>query len=148
MIDVIRSYYPDGSIASECYYDSDKLLKQDGTYDYLYTANKAIKLEYRVANSEGIYVTYYHKSGKVHFIIFVLDNDKNYFKSIHYYDTDTNSVCSENYLYIIGRRGNSHRINGPAWISYDEDGSIRKEEYWLDGTKLDPFQVLVYKAAL
>ena len=39
--------------------------------------------------------------------------------------------------YFVDQNGKLHREDGPAYISYYDNGSIKKQEYYLNGKEYD-----------
>lgn len=52
-----------------------------------------------------------------------------------YYYPDGSISCVYHY-----KGYKKHRLEGPSYIEYNEDGSIRYEEFWIDGEYLDPLE--------
>ena len=57
-----------------------------------------------------------------------------------YYDLEDH-VKPQIYKYYIN--GKLHREDGPAWIEWDKNGNIIKQEYYLNGLKVDELAILV-----
>lgn len=59
---------------------------------------------------------------------FLIDGDKP--SSISYFE---NGTIASKIWRTLPNSCMIHRENGPAWIIYDEDGSILREEWWING---------------
>ena len=57
-----------------------------------------------------------------------------------YYDFDTHT-SPQIFKYCIN--GLLHRENGPALIEWDKQGNVIKEEYYLNGSKVDELVILI-----
>ena len=65
---------------------------------------------------------------------------KNIVSAINYHE-DTGMVERERYF----KNSKYHREDGPAFIQYNKDNQIEKEEYWMNGVELDILQEMVIR---
>ena len=61
---------------------------------------------------------------------------------IYFYDNTSKPIVHIEIYYINNKK---HNLNGPAYIEYDMDGNIIKEQYFINDKKADPLQIEIIK---
>ena len=105
------TYYPNGSVGYDRWYQNDKLHREDGPASILYRADGSVKSEA------------WYKNGAIH--------REDGPAQIGYYPNS--SIEYEAW----SQNGKIHREDGPAWIGYQPDGSVGYDRWYWHGEKVE-----------
>jgi len=136
--------YSDGSIKSEEWLVDGKRHRIDGPAVVQYRSDGTVEYETWVADgkthrTDGPARVWYHTDGTVEYEEWLADDQFHRTDgpaAVRYHSDGT--VETEEWL--VGDK--THRTDGPAYVRYHPDGTVEYEEWHLDGTRVEPWQVL------